>query len=171
MSILKVARMGHPALRECARPVLSQEVSSAGIQDLVGNMKTTMQEYSGVGLAAPQVHVSKRIVVVDIGSNGEGPEILAMINPTLRPLTPSKVVDWEGCLSIPEIRGEVPRWEQILVQGVGESGNCLCFEAEGFPARVIQHEIDHLDGILFLDRMAEFKSLTYLDEFVRYRQD
>jgi peptide deformylase len=170
MSILKVARMGHPVLRAKAQPLDRDALRSASIQKLIDDMIETMDEYHGVGLAAPQVHESVRLFVASLDmERGEEPsEPVAIINPEIMPLGSETVDDWEGCLSIPDIRGMVPRFREIRVRAFDREGERIELRAKGFSARVIQHETDHLDGILFFDRMRAFETLTYLDEYSRY---
>jgi peptide deformylase len=170
MSILKVARMGHPVLRTKARPLTPADVRSNEIQRLIDDMFETMAEYHGVGLAAPQIHEDLRLFVADLGARDAEPEEepLAIINPEIVPVGGEIVEDWEGCLSIPDIRGRVPRARAIKVRALDRYGKRLELNVENFAARVIQHETDHLDGILFFDRMRAFDSLTFLDEYARY---
>jgi peptide deformylase len=175
MSILKVARMGHPVLRARARAVDPSDIRSPRVQKLIDDMLETMREYQGVGLAAPQVHESVRIFVAGFSpapgeedDDHERVPLMALINPEFAPVGDEVVDDWEGCLSIPDLRGRVPRARQIDVQAFDRRGKRTELRARGFTARVIQHEIDHLDGVLFLDRMKSFQSLTFLDEFGRY---
>jgi peptide deformylase len=167
MSILKVARMGHPVLRKRARPIERTEIKDPRFQKFVDDMIATMHEYNGVGLAGPQVHESLRVFVAMLDS-AEDAEASVIINPVITPADAGVVEGWEGCLSIPEIRGRVPRAHKINVKAVDRQGRSIEIEAEDFPARVIQHETDHLDGVLFLDRMTSMASLTYLDEYARY---
>jgi peptide deformylase len=130
-----------------------------------------MAEYHGVGLAAPQVHQGLRIFVasLDAGDDGEPQaEPYVIINPEIAAVGSDIVEDWEGCLSIPDIRGRVPRAREIQVRALDRQGERLVLSAHDFAARVIQHETDHLDGILFFDRMRSFESLTFLDEYSRY---
>jgi peptide deformylase len=171
MSILKVARMGHPVLRAKARALDRAEVKSAPVQKLIDDMIETMVEYHGVGLAAPQVHEGLRIFVaaLDAGENGGGdPQPIALVNPEITVVDDDLVDDWEGCLSIPDIRGRVPRARGISVRALDRKGERIEIRARDFPARVIQHETDHLHGVLFFDRMTSFESLTFLDEYGRY---
>jgi peptide deformylase len=183
MSILKIARMGHPVLRAKTRPLHPSEIRTPKIQQLIDDMFETMKEYQGVGLAAPQVHESLRLfvagfppVVEDDGEDEDRDEdedeedvpLMAVINPEIEAVTRELVEDWEGCLSIPDIRGRVPRARQILVRAYDRMGKKIEIQASGFTARVIQHETDHLDGVLFFDRMKSFQSLTFLDEYGRY---
>lgn len=165
MSILKVARMGHPVLREKAHPVEKAAFKDPAFQKLVDDMIETMHEYAGVGLAGPQVHEGRRVFVALLD---EQEEAVAIVNPEITIVGDEVVEGWEGCLSIPEIRGRVPRASRIKVQAQDRHGQRIELEAVDYPARVIQHETDHLDGVLFLDRMDAFESLTYLDEYGRY---
>jgi peptide deformylase len=169
MSILKVARMGHPVLRERGRPLERADLKKPAIQKLIDDMVETMHEYSGVGLAAPQVHYSLRLFVALLDEDPDektGPTVV--VNPEISALTSSRKDGWEGCLSIPDIRGMVPRFTDILVRGLDRDGNNLELRLEGFAARVAQHETDHLDGVLFFDRMQSMQTLTYLDEYSRF---
>ena len=169
MSILKVARMGHPVLREKARAIEPKELKTVPLQKFIDDMIETMQEYNGVGLAAPQVHESLRIFVAHLDTEGRGEsEPIALINPDIEIIGNTVLEGWEGCLSIPDIRGRVPRAAQIRVTGLNRQGKRIEINAKDFPARVIQHETDHLNGILFFDRMRSFDSLTFMEEFSRY---
>jgi peptide deformylase len=171
MSILKVARMGHPALRAKTRPVEKSEVRSQAVQKLIDDMIETMAEYHGVGLAAPQVHDHRRLFValLDAADEGDGAaQPVAIINPEITVVGSDVVEDWEGCLSIPDIRGRVPRAREVKVRALDRRGDRLELHARNFAARVIQHETDHLDGVLFFDRMRTFESLTFLEEYSRY---
>src|SRR5687768_2678853 len=169
MSIPKVARMGHPVLRARARTVDKTELKNPVVQQFIDSMIDTMYEYSGVGLAAPQVHESLRIFVAMLDADGRGEgDAVTFINPEIIVVGDQTLEGWEGCLSIPEIRGRVPRAQHIKVAALDRQGKRFELELEDFPARVVQHETDHLDGVLFLDRMREFGSLTYLEEFSRY---
>ena len=169
MSILKVAQMGHPILRQKARALEKHELRSPALQQLIDDMIDTMREYSGIGLAAPQVHESLRLFVfhLDPDGRGEGSPI-ALINPEIERVGDEIVEGWEGCLSIPDIRGRVPRYSDIVVRALDRTGKKIELELKGFPARVAQHETDHLDGVLFFDRMTSMQSLTYLEEFSRF---
>jgi len=170
MAILKVARMGHPVLRAKARELDKAEIKSPAIQRLIDDLIDTMVEYHGVGLAAPQVHESVRIFVaaLDAAEDGEEAEPVVLINPEISVVGSDIVDDWEGCLSVPDIRGRVPRAREIRVRAYDRKGDRMELRAHDFPARVIQHETDHLDGVLFFDRMRSFETLTYLDEYSRY---
>ena len=174
MAILKVARMGHPVLRIKTPALERAAIKSAAVQQLIDDMMDTMREYHGVGLAAPQVHEGVRLFVAALDTDDRGEDVadiepIALINPDITPVAGTEIVeDWEGCLSIPDIRGRVPRAREITVRAYDRKGARLEISAHGFPARVIQHETDHLDGILFVDRMRSFESLTFLEEYSRY---
>jgi peptide deformylase len=168
MSILKVARMGHPVLRARARPIERADITSPAFQRLIDDMIETMIEYHGVGLAAPQVHEGVRLFVAAIGEGSEDEPPMAIVNPEVTVLGGETAEDWEGCLSIPDIRGRVPRPREIRLRAFDRRGERVELHATDYPARVIQHETDHLDGILFFDRMRSFDSLTFLDEYSRY---
>jgi peptide deformylase len=179
MSILKVAHMGHPVLRARAKAVDPADIKSPRIQQLIDDMFETMKEYNGVGLAAPQVHEALRLFVAGFAprpgddededeDEGDRVPLMTLINPEITPLGTVVDEDWEGCLSIPQIRGRVRRAREIEVKAYDRRGRRISIHARGFTARVIQHETDHLDGVLFLDRMASLETLTYIDEFNRY---
>jgi peptide deformylase len=176
MAILKVARLGHPVLRAKAAAVPPDEISSPRIQKLIDDMFETMVEYQGIGLAAPQVHESVRLfvagvrradVVTPMTDDIEMP-FVTVINPEIVTLPSPSEPGWEGCLSIPDIRGKVERPRAIRVRGLDRTGRRIEITAEGLPARVFQHEYDHLDGVLFFDRMSTFETLAFMDEFKRY---
>lgn len=161
--------MGHPVLREKARMIDKAELKTPAMQKLIDDMIDTMREYSGVGLAAPQIHESLRLFVAHLDPDGRGEgDLRVIINPQITAIGDTIVEGWEGCLSIPDIRGMVPRAFHISVAALDRHGRRVEFEARDFPARVIQHETDHLDGVLFFDRMRSFETLTYMEEFSRY---
>jgi len=173
MAILKVARLGHPILRQIAEPVSPEAIGAPEIQRLVDDMLETMDEYDGAGLAAPQVHVSRRIVIYGVRENPRYPDaeevpLTVLVNPRITPATKETEEDWEGCLSLPDLRGQVPRHTRVRVEAYGRDGTPLRFTAEGFHARVVQHECDHLDGTLYVDRMRSMATLTFLPEFHKY---
>jgi peptide deformylase len=172
MSILKVARMGHPVLRERARLLDRADVRSPLIQKLIDDMIETMHEYHGVGLAAPQVHEGVRLFVALLDEEPHPKsEAAVLINPEISPVSDAREEGWEGCLSIPDIRGMVPRYTEITVTALDRQGRKIELRLKDFPARVAQHETDHLDGVLFFDRMTSMRSLTFLDEYSRYHSD
>ena len=170
MSIRKVARLGHPVLRQVAREVPADQIGSAETQRLAVDLRDTMAEYEGVGLAAPQIFDSLRVFAMLSGLEDDTvvrpPTI--WINPQLEYPDTEQIEGWEGCLSIPDLRGRVPRRRIVEVSGFDETGKACRVRYEGFPAIVAQHEYDHLEGIIFLDRMREFTSLSFLREFERY---
>ena len=169
MSILKVARMGHPVLRERAQALDKSAFRNPLLQKLIDDMIETMHEYHGVGLAAPQVHEDIRLFVGMLDEEpGPESEAMALINPEIIPDGSDKHDGWEGCLSIPDIRGMVPRFTSIIVKALDREGRAIELRLKDFAARVAQHETDHLDGILFFDRMPSMQSLTFLDEYSRY---
>ena len=169
MSILKVARMGHPVLRERARAVSKTDLRDPLTQKLIDDMIDTMHEYHGVGLAAPQVHEGLRLFVALLEEEpGPKSEATVIVNPEIVSGNSAKEEGWEGCLSIPDIRGMVPRFTDITVSALDRNGKAIELLLKNFPARVVQHETDHLDGVLFFDRMSSMQSLTYLDEYSRY---
>jgi len=173
MSILKVAHMGHPVLREKAKPIEPAAIATPSVRQLIDDMIETMREYHGIGLAAPQVHESVRIFVAGLEKEDTLTGVteivpIAVVNPEITALGRDLVEDWEGCLSIPDIRGKVPRNRRVRVRGFGRDGEALDMELEDFQARVFQHENDHLNGILFFDRMKSFETLAFLDEYSRF---
>ncbi len=173
MAILKVALLGNPILRQGAGEIPPDQISSAAVQALIRDMIETMKEYDGVGLAAVQVHEAKQLAVLEVADNPRYPEkgrvpLAVLINPKITPLSEEVEDDWEGCLSIADLRGKVPRYKTIQVQALDQNGKELDFIASGFHARVIQHEWDHLQGKVFLDRMRDLSTLTHLKEYGRY---
>ena len=173
MSILKVARLGHPAVRKVAAPISQEEIRSDKIQDLIDSMIETMREYDGVGLAAPQVHVSKQVAVLEVNVNFRYPDapkvpLTILINPKITSRSKKIIEAWEGCLSIPDMRGVVPRNDSLVCEAFDREGKPIELGVDGFFARVIQHEWDHLQGNVFLDRMTNLRSLSHLSEFARF---
>lgn len=171
--ILKVARLGHPVLRMTAKPVDPDRIKTAEFQRLLDDMVDTMREYTGVGLAAPQVHLPLRIAVLEVDHHPRYPDMPAvpltfLINPEVEIIDSGTVEDWEGCLSIPDMRGRVPRYRKLRVAALGRRGETLDFVASGFHARVVQHENDHLKGEVYLDRMPDMRSLAHLAEWQRF---
>lgn len=169
MSILKVARMGHPVLRERARPLPKSDLRDPLVQKLIDDMIDTMHEYHGVGLAGPQIHEGLRLFVALLDDEpGPDSETMVVINPEIVPLSDARAEGWEGCLSIPDIRGMVPRFTEIQLTALNREGKSIELRLKNFPARVAQHETDHLDGVLFFDRMTSMRSLTFIDEYSRF---
>ncbi|MBX7186039.1 MAG: peptide deformylase [Vicinamibacteria bacterium] len=172
MAILKVARIGNPVVRARAKNVDPAVIRTSDFQRLLDDMVETMHEYDGVGVAAPQVHVSLRVAVLEVprgdGRGGrKGVPLTVLINPKVTPLSPRAQLEIEGCLSVPGLRGVVPRFEKVRLEALGRDGRPYSVIATGFHARVIQHEVDHLDGNVYLDRMLDMKSLGFLEEMER----
>ena len=167
MAILKVARMGHPVLRGKAREIAPQELGSPELAAFIDDLIETMQEYAGVGLAAPQVHEGLRLFVMQTDPDDEA-TLRVVVNPKLTALGAEDWEDWEGCLSIPDIHGRVPRNDRVRLEAVDAEGQAWAEELEGFAARVCQHEYDHLDGLIFFDRMRDFSTLCFGEEYRRY---
>lgn len=170
MAILKVARLGHPVLRQPGQELTRSALRSAEVQGLIDDMIETMAEYDGAGLAAPQVHQSLRLAVLEVPAGEGRPEIPLMIlaNPILTTLGEEKTLGWEGCLSVPDLRGRVARFTRVRLEALDRQGKSFSLDAEGFFARVLQHECDHLEGRVFLDRMEDLTSLSHLAEFERF---
>ena len=169
MSILKVARMGHPVLRERAQALDRSAFRNPLLQKLIDDMIDTMHEYHGVGLAGPQVHEGVRLFVALLEEDpGPKTATTVVINPEIIPANDTREEGWEGCLSIPDIRGMVPRYTDITLKALDRDGRPFELKLKDFAARVAQHEADHLDGVLFFDRMRSMQSLTYLDEYSRF---
>jgi peptide deformylase len=167
MAVRDVLRMGHPVLRERSRPV--EELGSAELLELVADMKDTMAAKNGAGLAAPQIGVGKRVVIFGVTRNPRYPDaeevpFTVLVNPKIELLTREVEEGWEGCLSVPGMRGVVPRYTKLRYTGFDEHGNPIDREAEGFHARVVQHECDHLDGILYPQRMTDMTRFGFNEE-------
>jgi peptide deformylase len=169
MSILKVARIGHPVLRAAAKPVPKSAFRDALFQKLVDDMRETMYEYEGVGLAGPQVHESLRLAVIEVPGSDDRARaevpFMVLVNPVVTPIGVEREAGWEGCLSVPDLRGVVPRLKRLKLDALDRHGKPYSLEAQDFFARVIQHECDHLDGNVYLDRMSDMRSLTFIKEF------
>jgi len=172
MAILKIAKMGHPILRQPAEAVV--DPSAPEVRSLLAHMKETMVDAQGAGLAAPQVYVPKRVVifVAPVSPEDDVEEqdgvLTVLINPTITPLSDEREMGWEGCLSVPGLRGLVPRYRQIQYTGFDQHGGKIEREATGFHARVVQHECDHLDGILYPQRMDDLSELIFDSEYSHY---
>lgn len=161
MAILKIARMGHPVLARPAAPVA--DPGAPEIAALVRDMIETLADVGGRGLAAPQVHVPLRVVIFHAPETGDG-ELTRLVNPVIEPLDEAMADGWEGCLSLPGLRGVVPRHARVRYRGVSPEGVAIERVAEGFHARVVQHECDHLDGILYPMRMTDMSRLIFETE-------
>ena len=182
MAILKIARMGNPALRSPAQTV--EDAAHPAIRALVSDMVETMLDAGGVGLAAPQVHVPLRIVIFHLpaartgaqnsaeaegdGEDEDAGALHIFINPVITPIGDEQILDWEGCLSVPGMRGVVPRFNRVRYEATGLDGNPIEGEAEGFHARVIQHECDHLDGMLYPMRVRDLSLFGFNAEWDRH---
>ena len=174
MAILKIARMGHPVLKARAESVL--DAKSQEIQQLVRDMMETLEDVGGIGLAAPQVHVSKRVVIFYVpgerrAASGEPAEdipLTVLINPEIEPLSEERASGIEACLSVPGLAGSVPRFTHIRYRALDLQGRVFEREAKGYHARVVQHECDHLDGILYPMRMTDLSQLAFVEELRRF---
>ena len=168
--LLEVIRLGHPVLRSVAEPVPEEWFGSGRLADLGRAMVRTMIEESGVGLAAPQMAESIRLYTYWVPETEDEAEVppTVLVNPEIRPVGEAVEDGWEGCLSIPGLRGIVPRYQRLKVKARTIEGEAISLTADGFHARVIQHEHDHLDGIVFLDRMTSTQSLAFEPEWERY---
>lgn len=173
MSILKVAQLGNPVLRTKAEPVPRDLIHSEEIQSLIDNMIETMREYNGAGLAAPQVHESVQIIVLEVEKNPRYKDesdvpLTIIINPKIVSFSEEMEEGWEGCLSLNDLWGLVNRAVKITVTGFDRNADPIKIEAEGFFARALQHEIDHLHAKVFIDRMTDLTSLSFGKEYQRY---
>jgi peptide deformylase len=181
MTLLKIARMGHPVLRQRAEEI--PDPTAREIRILVRDMIETMDDAGGTGLAAPQVHVGRRLVIFEAprertrdaeSSDADTPDdaktigLTTLINPEYEPLTDEMVLGWEGCLSVPGLTGAVPRYTHIRYAGFNLDGSRIEREAKGFHARVVQHETDHLDGLLYTMRMTDLKLLAFSEELKHF---
>lgn len=175
MAILKVARMGHPILRQVARDLTPKEIGSPEIKRLVQDMIETMQEYGGIGLAAPQVHQPLQIALIGYEEenerypdSGEGQPLTLLFNPKITVLDSTEQGFWEGCLSVPDLRGLVHRPRKIKIDYLDEKAKPQEIIAEDFKATVYQHELDHLQGVLYIDRVRDRTKLSFIDEYQKY---
>ena len=170
MAVRTVVRMGHPVLRRVAGPVT--RFDTPGLHALVGDLWETMHASGGIGIAAPQIAVAKRVVVFGLGERddrvrcGEVARIdpTVLVNPVIEPLAETMAEGWEACLSVPGMRGMVPRHTRIRYTGFDAFGNRIEREVEGFPARVVQHECDHLDGVLYPSRIRDMSTFGFDEE-------
>ncbi len=161
--------MGHPVLRQRGRPLETADFRNPLVQRLIDDMIETMHEYNGIGLAAPQVHVSLRLFVALLEEDPDAKTTATVLaNPEIVSNASTREEGWEGCLSIPDIRGMVSRFTDVTVKALDRDGRDIELQLKKFSARVVQHEADHLDGVLFVDRMTSMESLTYLEEYSRF---
>ena len=173
MAILKVARLGHPVLREVAKPVDPRAIHTPQFQRFVDDMIETMREYDGAGLAANQVHTLLQVAVIEVLGNPRYPDVpavplMVLINPVVTPLTDETEEGWEGCLSVPDMRGRVPRYVAVRLSYHDREGRPQSVIAKDFFARVVQHETDHLNGIVYLDRMRDLATLSHIAEWNKH---
>ncbi len=172
MAILKVARMGHPVLRQKCTPIDPDKITGPEVQRLIRDLFETMVEYSGVGLAAPQVHQPVQLVIAGGEADDEGqPQYRVLINPVVTALDQdNRLGMYEGCLSLPGLRGWVERPATVKVEAYNEKGATIEFTLEGFAAVVIQHECDHLDGVLYVDRIEDMTKFAFEQEADRFHE-
>ncbi|HTY48208.1 MAG TPA: peptide deformylase [Steroidobacteraceae bacterium] len=166
MTVRTVLKMGDPLLRQVAQPLCGAEFPQLG--ELLTDMQDTMRALSGAGLAAPQIGVSRRVVIFEMHENPRYPHVApipftVLVNPVLTPLGEEQEEGWEGCLSVPGLRGLVPRYRRLRYQGLDAEGGPIDRTVEGFHARVVQHEVDHLDGILYPQRILDMRSFGFED--------
>jgi peptide deformylase len=180
MAVREVIKMGHPTLRVKAEPVPAEEIQTEEFKALVQDMFETMEAEEGIGIAAPQIGISKQVAIVGVPKENPrypeveedeedfGFDILVVINPKITVLDEEKMGFWEGCLSVPGLRGYVERPKKIKVEFLDLEGNEQTIEASGFGATVFQHEIDHLDAVLYVDRVEDKTKLAFIDEYMKY---
>jgi peptide deformylase len=166
MAVRPVLRMGHPMLQQVAAPVA--QFDTAELRELVRDMDDTMRALDGAGIAAPQIGESLRVVIFEVAANPRYPQAepvpyTVLVNPTLEPLGDEREDAWEGCLSVPGLRGLVPRFRRLRYRGFDLEGRAIDRTVSGFHARVVQHEVDHLDGILYPMRVEDLRNLGYED--------
>lgn len=168
-----IVRLGHPALRQQAEPVAPASLDTEEMQTLIGELIETLESNSGSGLAATQVGAGHQILVLSTAESGGGPSgsELVVINPLLELEHADLVHDWEGCLSVPGLKGLVPRYPKVRLRGLNARGELLDLTLEGLQARRVQHAYDHLNGVVFLDRMRDLKSLAFREEWGLYLAD
>ena len=170
MSILKIAKLGHPVLHKKANIV--KNLSDPRIKKLIEDMTETMLDANGIGLAAPQVHISKQVIIFRVPKEDDNEkksiEITALINPKISNISKEVCNDWEGCLSIPGMSGLVKRYSKIKYEGFDMNGKLIKKKAEGLHARVVQHEFDHLMGLLYLNRLADPRAFGFTEEIENY---
>jgi len=173
-SILKVAQLGHPILRSETEPFTKGEIAEPSTQHFIDSMISTMREYNGAGLAGPQVHSKKQVIVIEAQSNPRYPNekeipLTVLLNPKIVKFSDDLTEGWEGCLSLKGLWGRVNRSTAITVEAVTREGENVIIDAEGFFAVVLQHEIDHLYAKVFVDRMEDMSSLCFTEEYNRYK--
>lgn len=173
MAIRKIATLGHPVLREVARELTRNELASAKVQAFIDDLVDTMHDANGAGLAANQVHEPIRICAIEIKNNPRYPykpnfPLTILVNPTVTPTTDETFMNFEGCLSVPNLRGEVRRFTGVRVKAWDRTGKPIELDVKGLTAGTFQHEVDHLDGKVFLDRVEDTRTLATWADFERY---
>jgi peptide deformylase len=176
MALRKIATIGHPVLREVARELTREELGSASVQRLVDDMVETMRDASGAGIAANQVHEPVRVCVIEVKDNPRYPykpnwPLTILVNPVLEPTTDETFQNYEGCLSVPNLRGQVPRFTGVRVRAWDRHGQDVRLEVKGLTAGTFQHELDHLDGKLFVDRVVDTRTLCTWTDFERFHRE
>lgn len=175
MTLLKIAQIGHPVLRERAREVSEDELRSGDVQRFIDDLVETMRDANGAGLAANQVHAPIRICAIEVKDNPRYPykpniPLTILVNPVLEPLSEATFENYEGCLSVPDLRGVVRRYAELRVRALDRDGAPIDAVVRGITAGTYQHECDHLDGTLFVDRVEDPATLSTLKEFQRHRE-
>lgn len=173
MAIRKIATVGHPVLRQVARELTKEELRSADVQRFLDDLVETMRDAAGAGLAANQIYEPIRVTAIEINKNPRYPykpnyPLTILVNPVVTPTTDETFLNYEGCLSVPNLRGEVRRFTAVRVRAWNREGDDLDFEVKGLTAGTFQHEVDHLDGKVFLDRVEDTRSLTTWADFERF---
>ena len=174
MAIRRILRMGHPVLRQPARPLEPDEIGSSALAELIEDMVDTLHDYGGIGLAAPQIGESVRLAIIEIAGGPtrygelESMPLTVFINPVIDVIDPATAGHWEGCLSVPGLRGFVERPQHVKISYTNVDGGADELELAGFYATVFQHEFDHLDGVLYVDRLADSRLLAFEKEYERY---
>lgn len=176
MTILKIAQIGHPVLRQRAREVTGEELATPAMQQFIDDLIETMRDANGAGLAAIQVYQPIRIVAIEVEANPRYPykpriPLTVLVNPVLTPLGAETFANNEGCLSVPNLRGDVPRFVELRVQAWDRHGAAIDTEVRGLSAGTYQHEVDHLDATLFVDRVQDPRTLSTWTEFERYHRE
>ena len=176
MALRKIATLGHPVLRQVARELSREELASEAVQRLVDDLVETMRDAGGAGLAANQVYEPVRVCAVEIQDNRRYPykpnwPLTILVNPVVLPTTDETFRNFEGCLSVPNLRGEVPRFTAVRVRAWDRHGRDVALEVTGLTAGTFQHELDHLDGTLFVDRVDDTRTLCTWADFDRFHRD
>lgn len=172
MATITIVRLGHPALRTPAQAVSKQDLGSPQLERLIDDLVETMRAAGSVGLSAPQVGIGQQVFVYEIPDHPEVPgepvPLKVVVNPMIVAQPGRLVYDWEGCTSVPDLRGLVPRHPSVRIRGLDRNGDAIDYVASGLEGRVIQHEYDHLNGMVFLDRMRDLRSLAFSAEWQEY---